>query len=201
MPSSMPIPTSCSSSASEPNEVVVLTREPAGVASKWNTIRIEGSSVFAVPSGWANPSRTSKECNGSTATHSQYPRETSPSGPVILYSLRPPATMSCRVNVAGYVGGPQNRSSWRGSAYASQSRCRGTSKSATTVMVSAVGSFVTDVIGMMFLQGCGLGSGDSSPNSASSRATRSRQICSNWSSRACARRIVSGFPRTSRSRP
>ena len=41
------------------------------------------------------------------------------------------------VNLAGHVSGPQNRSSWRGSAYASQSRSTGTGYSPTTVRLRA----------------------------------------------------------------
>jgi len=81
--------------------VVVVCREPSAVASKVKTILIEGRSRLGVPSGRQNPSSTSKELGASTARNSQYPRDTSPSGPVIAYADRPPGYMSWRANVAG----------------------------------------------------------------------------------------------------
>ena len=57
-------------------------------------------------------------------------------------------TAGAGVKVAGQPGGPQNFSICRGSVYASHTRSREAAKSATTVRVSAAGSFVTVVIGM-----------------------------------------------------
>ena len=49
----------------------MVTRDASPIDSKVNTIRIDGMESFAVPSGFAKPSRTSKLVKGSTATHSQ----------------------------------------------------------------------------------------------------------------------------------
>src|SRR4051812_27809289 len=62
----------------------------------------------------------------------------------------PPGRRSYVSKVAGYPGGPQNRSSCRGSANADQRRSTGTGKSPTSVIVRASGSVVTDVTGMTF---------------------------------------------------
>ena len=71
MPSSMPMPISCSSSSALVKYVVVVSRDPPAVASNAKVMRIEGMSLFGVPSGWAKPSRTSKECGALTSRNSQ----------------------------------------------------------------------------------------------------------------------------------
>ena len=70
-PSSMPISIRVSRSAREEKYVVVVTREPWAASSKTNTIRVDGSEVWGLPSGAAKPSHTSKPWPGSTASHSQ----------------------------------------------------------------------------------------------------------------------------------
>ena len=71
MPCSMPMAISWSRSSTELNQVVVLTCDPVSVSVKRNTIRMEGISVLAAPSGFANPSRTSKDSSGATSRNSQ----------------------------------------------------------------------------------------------------------------------------------
>src|SRR5690242_9146752 len=61
------------------------------------------------------------------------------------YSTRPPVRRSCEVTVAGYVGGPHQRSSWRGSAQSCHTRAGGTSNAASRVMVRCSGSLRTAV--------------------------------------------------------
>lgn len=64
------------------------------------------------------------------------------------YFARPPTEKSNDGKVAGHPGGPQNRSSWRGSVNAVHRRSTGAAKSAVRVMVSASASVVTAVTGM-----------------------------------------------------
>src|SRR5690349_1861821 len=61
--------------------------------------------------------------------------------------------------VAGWLGGPHQRSSWRGSAQSCQTRSTGASSSAVSVIVKASKSFCTSVTGMVrsSLLGGGLG--------------------------------------------
>src|SRR4051794_31967673 len=61
------------------------------------------------------------------------------------YSTRPPSRRSYEVTVAGYVGGPHQRSSWRGSDHSSQTRSAGASNSASSVMVRFCGSLRTSI--------------------------------------------------------
>src|SRR5687767_495906 len=66
--------------------------------------------------------------------------------------------MSWRVKVAGHVGGPQKRSSWRGSAYASHSRSTLTGYSPVTARVRVCAFDTISVIGIdLLLGGCGVG--------------------------------------------
>jgi hypothetical protein len=83
IPSSIPIPSSCSSSSREPKRVVVTTLEPVPDPENSNRIVMDGMSVLGVPSSEAKPSRTSNELPSSTAVNSQYPADRSPSGPVM----------------------------------------------------------------------------------------------------------------------
>ncbi len=71
MPSSMPISSNCFSAACEGKWVVVDTRAPEAVSSNVYTMRIWGMSGLFVPSGFANPSRTSNPRGASTAVNSQ----------------------------------------------------------------------------------------------------------------------------------
>src|SRR5687768_13445602 len=86
------------------------------------------------------------------------------------YFACPPTTGSNAVNVAGYPGGPQNRSSWRGSVNASHRRSCEAANSAVSVMVRASGSVVTavtgiscsfcvGVLGVLVVMPCGRGRG------------------------------------------
>src|SRR2546428_11479064 len=61
------------------------------------------------------------------------------------YSMRLPGARSCLVKVAGYFGGPHQRSSWRGSAHSCQMRSTDASNSASIVRVSLLGSLRTAV--------------------------------------------------------
>ncbi|MEO8360607.1 MAG: hypothetical protein ABI672_11305 [Vicinamibacteria bacterium] len=87
-------------------------REPVGVVSNVNVMPAGpfGSSALS------SPSCASKKLIGFTAMNFHEPVNVSPFGPVMKYSARPPALKSWLVNVAGKLGGPQNRSSCRGSA-------------------------------------------------------------------------------------
>ena len=55
----------------------------------------------------------------------------------------PPGARSCSVTVAGYIGGPHQRCSWRGSLQSSQTRSIGASKRAVMVRVLASASLTT----------------------------------------------------------
>src|SRR3954452_6990400 len=69
------------------------------------------------------------------------------------YATVPPGARSCSVTVAGYMGGPHQRSSWRGSLQICQTRSIGASKRAVMVMVLASASLTTliTVIAARFL--------------------------------------------------
>src|SRR5690606_17948335 len=93
--------------------------------------------------------RTSNCDGASMERNSQAPRELSPRGEVMWYRARPPGRKSNSVKVAGHPGGPQKRSSCRGSVNALHSRSTGAAKSATSVMVRASGFVETSVTGMV----------------------------------------------------
>jgi NAD(P)-dependent dehydrogenase (short-subunit alcohol dehydrogenase family) len=61
-------------------------------------------------------------------------------GPVMKYRVCPPTVKSCCSKNAGHVGGPHQRSSWRGFAHTCQTRSRCASNSATNVRGSASAS-------------------------------------------------------------
>ena len=63
---------------------------PAPTSSIVTRNSLVGISVFGEPSSLAKPSRTARECGGSTSWTSQYACGWSPSGPVMWYSTRPP---------------------------------------------------------------------------------------------------------------
>src|ERR1700678_3958727 len=110
------------------NRMTLVIRDPVGVASKVNFIEegIFSSSVLS------SPSYASNESMGLTAVNFQEPLHFSPFGPVKKYSARPPTLKSWYVKVEGAKGGPQKRSSCRGSGQASQRGFCGTGKWATT---------------------------------------------------------------------
>src|SRR6266545_771887 len=64
---------------------------------------------------------------------------------------RPPTTKSCCSKVAGHVGGPHHRSSWRGSCHTCHTRSTLASNSATNVSVSAWSSLceLTTAMGLL----------------------------------------------------
>src|SRR5688572_18537412 len=69
---------------------------------------------------------------------------------------------SCSAKVAGWLGGPHQRSSSRGSAQSCQTRSTGASNSAVSVIVKASKSFFTSVTGMVRLSLLGGGLGEDS---------------------------------------
>src|SRR5690606_6614738 len=104
-----------SSASSDGKWLVVTIRVPEAVGSNVNDMRIAGKPSSGSPSSSVNASSTSKEVGASMRKNSHDPDDRSPCGLVIEYSALPPTVWSKVRKVAGQPGGPQNRSSWRGS--------------------------------------------------------------------------------------
>ena len=81
IPSSWPMARSCSMASVLGKMLTIDIRvRPASTSSIVTRISPSGISVFGEPSSLAKPSRTTRECGGSTSWTSQYPRGWSPSG-------------------------------------------------------------------------------------------------------------------------
>src|SRR4051794_7582278 len=152
MPASMPV-ASIRSIASSPAHAVVMTicvPPSAGSVRATRTIAVDVSGL-GLPSASAKPDSNSRLWGGSIARTRQRPPYRFPSGPVMTYATVPPGARSCSVSVAGYIGGPHQRSSWRGSLQTCQTRAIGASKRAVMVRVLASASLITLITGIPVL--------------------------------------------------